>query len=283
MYNLSDVVAELRTLQGTVSVQRTDHSSGTKVKKHIPRYLFRGENYFYPNTHAGAHRFVADPRVTGQAKREIVDVMDRLREHLASWVPEKLDREALLQHYGFPTLFVDLTSSVEVAAHFAVDRNKSELGRILVCHISQSWAQKMVVDLTGIDWAIRPQRQHAYLVNVGEDGDLQRLPWVRDYRFIVTDTDSNNFCRPELVGDLKKDPTCGLLHLLAGYTDERDITEEAREWLEERIPWAPVPMEVDRDTGLFTPHLASFGRESETEGFSRPLENPNNGATKRPV
>lgn len=158
-------------------------------------------------------------------------------------IPQTAFVDALLQHYQFPTCFIDLTSSVKVAAHFAVHGNTGGPARILVYAVDELGDSAAIVDLAKISWAIRPCRQSAYMVFVGKDGDLGKKH-TKELQFNVSNSDIKAFCQSrQYVGNPEKDPASGLLNILAGYNED-NIEHDARQWLDRRIPWAAMPTRI---------------------------------------
>lgn len=88
-----------------------------------PQYLFRGQNKDYPNVVP----FIARPTLSTLERGQAYTICRRINvlssQFYSEATPFPLDEVhllALLQHYGWPTPFLDLTESVDVAIFFAL-------------------------------------------------------------------------------------------------------------------------------------------------------------------
>lgn len=109
---------------------------------------------------------------------------------------------SFLQHYGFDTSFVDLTSCILVAAFFASSRAKAkDQGQILV--LPSEKLEGRIFDLT-LEAANRPKRQKAFSIQVPEHYDLKsegvksilNPVWIN---FELTEEDKMYFDDPNLL------------------------------------------------------------------------------------
>jgi len=87
-----------------------------------PRFLFRGQTKMYPSVTAFIGR-LNDKDEIGKAYRILRRLVGQLRGQI-SRIPELLapdadETVALMQHYGWPTPFLDLTDSLDAAFFFA--------------------------------------------------------------------------------------------------------------------------------------------------------------------
>lgn len=121
-----------------------------------------------------------------------------LREHPFKAVVDKrgfhVDYHGLAQHYGIPTSLLDLTSSVEVAAFFAVarwDRDSEsfqpmETGTGVMYRFD--WTAfgpgyAKFFEPVGFGPGLRPARQHAWTFRLRPGVDFQNVPHVSAFEF----------------------------------------------------------------------------------------------------
>ena len=161
---------------------------------------------------------------------------------------------ALLQHYGFPTEIVDTTSSIEVAASFAISHNvPGKPGRILVYPMDKLIQNAIVIDLSLIDWARRPKRQCGFMIFHRNYQDWRHEHLIQDlhveeHPFVASAGDRQRFDKSAiLVGPSEQDPVSGLLNKLAYdcvLPDLSPLPKQVDKWLKERIPPADFPTRV---------------------------------------
>jgi hypothetical protein len=103
-----------------------------------PKYFFRGEKQLYKNTHSKFCRMNIESKFNRSELLELCFI----HHHLYLFLKEarfnygtpdaELSIAGLLQHYGFDTVFLDVTSDISIAANFASRNNIGEKGKILV-------------------------------------------------------------------------------------------------------------------------------------------------------
>ena len=251
---LTQLVDKLRPLESCkVRALVVDPVTGTRsqVPQAIPAFLFRGESKVYPSICSSRHRFERDTRLSRPGKSRIDWISGMLDKLLRENGLGSMGSASLLQHYGFPTEVIDTTSSIDVAASFAVYRgDANQPGRILVYPTDKLKLNAVVIDLSMIDWARRPSRQHGFMIFHREyhDWQDQRLiddVQVEEHRFVGSEQEREQFDQNSyLWGPPEKDPVSGLLHklvhdvILAGSVEPKEIVD----WLNCRIPWAPFPI-----------------------------------------
>jgi hypothetical protein len=241
------------------SILATDPETGEQENIQVPSWLFRGESVDYPNTYSSMHRFSLS-QLKPNARDEIVAVTKRLDSVLRGYGMAPMYSAALLQHYGLPTELIDVTSSLDAAAAFAAHGNSSA-GLLMAFPTEEIAKHAILIDLKRIHFARRPRHQAAFaffhreepnlknhelfkslsaerIVFKGTEQELRR--WDEHYTLIcgAPHTDATSGLLNKLVEDVV------LAHPESGkpYT----ICEEAQSWLDERIPWAPVPMRAVR-------------------------------------
>ena len=119
----------------------------------------------------------------------------------------------LLQHYGFDTSFIDVTSDINVAAFFgSCDAKPDGFGQIMV--LPTITMQTRFFDLSN-EKANRPKKQSAYALLTSEEFDLKSHQFQQEYRSIwikyrITKDDIGKFLFPELLS-LEKDQGAELI------------------------------------------------------------------------
>lgn len=244
--SLSDVMTCLRS----ISVAERPRAYGCDVmnpqsaKDCIPAYLFRGESGPYATTCSSLARLRLDPRVTPRAIKDV----GRVREFLLAAFEEKWglsseQAQGYLQHYGYPTDFIDMTSSPEVAVSFASSLRVGDEGAVCVVPTANLLPGINLIDLRHHPVAYRPRRQSAFAAHIPEYPDLKAtdavealgLTWIP---FRLTEPDAARFLpRFELL-DARSDPVAGLIWLLI--TDFGKFDDVAASLLVNRIDPAPV-------------------------------------------
>jgi hypothetical protein len=174
-----------------------------------PRYLFRGENSVYPHTKSAYHRLIDVSQVSQEF---IEDLLDLVQEILFTLTGRNIpDRDhpnyqlllnmlgGVILHYGVPIMWLDFTSEVDIAAHFAADAVPGTVVRIY---------KVRTPDVLNVIYrldhhpALRCQRQRAYAVRMGDqNADFQDR---NHYRYDVmsatlTEEDKRMFCNPGLL------------------------------------------------------------------------------------
>lgn len=147
MKSLTDIVSDINNeyVQERVLLDEFDYIKNDFVSKPNPKYLFRGENDFYPETKSNYDR------VRGFAQSDYESLYSYLLDlsvYLARnyfniydpsdprYKPTIIELGGFLQHYGFPLHWLDLTQNLNVAAFFAVYKNQSTRGRIGIIETS---------------------------------------------------------------------------------------------------------------------------------------------------
>ncbi len=120
--SLSEVVADLRS----ISVKELPQPFGFDVlntqptSESLPAFLFRGESAAFPKTCTSMARL----RTGGTLSPNALAAIDHISEALVhafgeKWGLTRAQALGFLQHYGYPTEFIDVTLDVSVAASFA--------------------------------------------------------------------------------------------------------------------------------------------------------------------
>lgn len=170
-----------------------------------------------------------------------------LEKHLG--LPKPL-AAGFLQHYGFPTELIDVSSSLEVAAFFAVWANLSGTGAITVFDTCRVTGNCRLIDLTPMSWALRPTSQHGYgifhaqFIDLRESGIVEKIQ-VHRSEFRLTPEDCVRCIREagsiytDYV-DLHDAARAVLGHLLTCMTRNDDpFSTGLAEWLARHVPPSP--------------------------------------------
>lgn len=116
-----------------------------------------------------------------------------------------------LQHYGFDTAFIDLTSDINVAAFFAAHKRVvGATGQILI--IPTEKVENQFFDLTS-DFGDRPKRQKSFVIMAHPEYDLKSAQFLNDTEskwipFRLTFEDKVKFGSSDLL-QLKGDTVAG--------------------------------------------------------------------------
>lgn len=252
---LTNLVETLRALEShTVRALVVDPISGGRSEETIPAFLFRGESKVYPSICSSRYRFERDTGLSENEKSIIECIGGKLDESLRERGLHSMCSASLLQHYGFPTEVIDTTSSIDVAASFAIsDCDTNEPGRILAYPTDKLMKNAVVIDLSMIDWARRPRRQRGFMIFHKNYLDWQHEQLIDDvhveeHRFTASEVDRQHFDKTAyLIGSPIEDPVCGLLHKLVHdvvLADTQALPSKVADWLNARIPWAQFPCRV---------------------------------------
>jgi hypothetical protein len=275
--SLSEVVAHLRA----ISVNELPQPFGFDVlirqstSKSLPAFLFRGESAAFPQTCTSLARL----RTGGTLSLNALADIDRISESLVQGFGEKwgLGRtQALgfLQHYGYPTEFIDVTLDVSVAASFASWMRVGDEGAMCVVPTKYRFPEDDLIDLRYHPMAKRPRRQSAFALHLREFPDLKSpdaiealsLTWI-PFRF--TETDAVRFAPDFELLDARSDEVAGLIWLMIG--DGAKFDDAAAGLLSQRIDPAPVfgvPLQ-DGTMALTSEDDAMFEEGGSDEAFRR--------------
>lgn len=175
-------------------------------------FMYRGQTVRYPTVGPSLLRGV--PNDEWQIKARLILERFRvaelelvLRSHPFQAVADKrgfhVDHHGLAQHYGIPTSLLDLTSSVEAAAFFAVARWDRESASFQPMETGNGvmyrfdWAAfgpgySKFFEPVGFGPGLRPARQHAWIFRLGPGIDFQQVPHVSAFEFTHSKAASAN-------------------------------------------------------------------------------------------
>jgi hypothetical protein len=107
-------ILELRNYIGT--------TFPVEIIEGIPRYLFRGENQYFPETKSSIGRLAEKHRdCVGYAQRLYMSIHHDLTLLDGYNIGGAKEATALLQHYSMPTPQIDLSGNFDVAIYFATE------------------------------------------------------------------------------------------------------------------------------------------------------------------
>ncbi len=209
----------------------------------MPAFLYRGESGVYPKTQTSMARAVS----SSLPRAAIVD-LKRVSERITRTLQRKFNLAAdqalgFLQHYGFPTEFLDATSDPQVAASFACSLRVGEAGALCIIPTRQLVEQGELVDLRIGNFAKRPRLQSAFAIRCGKYADLKdakvisalNLDWLP---FRLTHEDAARFEPNFTLLDARADELAGLIWLIIDSAGK--FNNEAAKYLSGRIDPAPV-------------------------------------------
>ena len=161
----------------------------------------------------------------------------------------------LMQHYGWPTEFIDATKSLRTAAFFArcgALENMGE-GALAVFDVATLIKNAVIVDLAEHRAAVRPRWQDAYGIWHSEYRDLKQQEAIQQMgiTWYAFRTDPSHCARvakgTELLSVLE-DEAAGLLRLwIDGAVEQHGkVSHPVAKYLAERIAQCPV---ITRRTG----------------------------------
>ncbi len=176
------------------------------------RFLYRGQNRRWRPCRATVWRGgqpSSDPQLNWILSRvRIAEFEKLLLQHpmmeLAIENKIEVDYDALAQHYGLATFWLDITSSIDIASFFAVARFDQE-GRITPCSEGNGvvyrvhWRQfedpsRSFVSITHSP-ASRPGRQHGWSIGLNRQTDFDGQEFVEALDFAQNRAHSDRIIR----------------------------------------------------------------------------------------
>lgn len=210
--NLFETVNHIKTefKQEYISMNEFDYAQNKFVHLPNPKFLFRGEG-IYPTTKSNYHRLLArNSSVTDDLTTFVIDLSIHLMNFLhpnidissLTYNPVRNNIIGLIQHYGFPIMFLDFTENVDVAAFFASHNNVSKKGRICIIETKEIIKNnEKFIKLTNSS-AKRPVLQEAFALRMFDDKpDLKntmhfKTVWLD---FDITENDINIFSNKKIL------------------------------------------------------------------------------------
>ena len=252
--SLSKVVAALRAISAEELPQPfgTDVLNAQSSRRSLPAFVFRGESAAYPKTCSSMARL----RTGGSLSPDALADIDRFSEVLVhtfgeKWGLTRAQSLGFLQHYGYPTEFIDVTFDVSVAASFASWMRVGDEGALCLVPTQYFSPRHTLIDLRYHPMALRPRRQSAFALHLPDFPDLKSpeaiealaLKWVS---FRLTESDAAQFAPDFELLDARSDEVAGLIWLMIG--DNAKFDDAAAKLLSQQIDPAPV-FGVTREDG----------------------------------
>lgn len=203
--NLTELIDYLNNefKQEEIPLDEFDYQNNCFNKKPNPKYLYRGENDFYSATKSNYHRLLDSCFFTNSQLFLFNDYIVRLLIDLMANHLQLVGRDdpnhypcineagGYLQHYGFPIMWLDFTSDINIAAFFASYKNQNRQGRICVTETTNLLNENQIFKLDK-SIAKRPTLQKAFALRMfDEKPDLKRANdfVTRWYEFNLTESD----------------------------------------------------------------------------------------------
>ena len=255
----------------------TNIATGDEYECPIPSYLFRGEVGWFDTCLSRRER-VRRGHFSGIRGKELDDIGTHvdaaLRADLEYLRHPKMLSAGLMQHYGWPTEFIDTTTSLHTASCFSRFGASSSLtqGALAVFNVITLLNNRgTIVDLGEHPIAVRPRLQEAYAVFHPEYRDLKQPQAIKNmgitwYTYRTDPQHRPRITREEELLSVLGDETAGLLRLCVdrAIKDYGKLRHSAAKCLAERI--AHCPLIIRRTDGqLVTPREAKIHVNTCTE------------------
>lgn len=189
-----------------------------------PKYLFRGErlaewktskstfsrnlynkpifpevNYYVSGIHLPTFEIINDFSLYLFLREALWSISIVDRQPLHPKIEESI--AGLMQHYGFDTGFLDLTSDILVAAYFAAGGKPGDIGQIMVLETQN--IEDKYFDLTKL-FGNRPKLQSSFVLSGTIDLDLKSNEFQKNYKplwfqFELTEDDRKKYLNPNLL------------------------------------------------------------------------------------
>jgi hypothetical protein len=248
--------------QSVVTIEAKDIDNGEPIRSfEAPKYFYRGENTIFHITSSRHHRVKYSREFNDHVRDEIAKVIRDMKLALMDFLHiEAFHALAYLQHYGFATELIDISSGIDTAAFFASYENPStenETGMICVFETEKIYRKASVIDLTNHPRALRPRLQKAYGFrsekhwNIKSDDAIKdlELKWfsfnsTKEEKLRYFKSKQNEFLPPAI-----EDVTAGRIYtclLSLGYK----VTDKTADFTVNRYTVPGVPIMIDTRTGL---------------------------------
>jgi len=239
--NLTELINYLNFTynQSKIQTRIFDFETIGEIEYLEPKYFYRGESDSYPYTRTTLVRLLQEGKLKPSELTEYIFVHYNLylflRESLfgISCVEEadhgkpniELFISGILQHYGFDTSFLDVTSDLKIAANFASMNNVGTKGRILVIE-SNSLNHDNSNYYFGLIKCpgLRPQRQSSYVIfdqfrNLDlKDNNFLSAHGGNWFDFKLTKEDKERFCDSSILS-IENDEVAQQLNEWWNYAD----------------------------------------------------------------
>lgn len=230
--------------------QRTP--SGIVFPHPAPKYLYRGECGLFETTESSLKR-LEHSCLLGETEQEpfkkIYKAL-RWRFRQGDYDNSEWSADGLLQHYGIPTEVIDFSSSLKVAAAFAVSKPQ-RYGRI--CIVTKPIGfEAETVEYIDHPWAVRARRQKAFGIRPVRFSDLKadeartRLGTIwAEFPITEADLEIRRDFYDSLV-DESSDPNASIVRAELNHYVEQfgKIPHKLAQYLTDRVPMVPRFLKV---------------------------------------
>jgi FRG domain len=252
---LDDCLAHIQQAHGQKLIQHVakDLDTGKPTEVEMPSFLYRGEVGWFDACVSRMERVRLGhfPGVTRKQLNRIRQDTDRELQSRLCLHP--MLSAGLMQHYGFPTEFMDATSSTKTAAYFSRLGAATAMteGSVAVFDMSVLSKNAIVVDLNDHAAAVRPRHQEAYGVFSRTHRNLKDPEAMSDmgitwYTFLGDSQTTARVLAGVGLLSVGDDETAGILRLwLDGSIKKHGkLTQPAAEYLANRIAHCPMVAKV---------------------------------------
>lgn len=226
--------------------------SGLIVPHRAPKYLYRGECGLFETTESSLTRLERSGFLDETERECLRKIREALlwRFRREDYGNTEWNAKGLLQHYGIPTEILDFSSSLEVAAAFAISK-MSTRGRI--CIVTKPiGVEAATIEYTNHPWAERALRQKAFGIRPVQFSDLKgddartRLGalWA-EFPIRPEDRESRREFYDSLV-DESSDPNAAMVRAEVNHYVEHfgKIPHKIAQYLTDRVPMTPRFLKV---------------------------------------
>jgi hypothetical protein len=222
---------------------------GYSGKLPAPAFLYRGERTnAYSSTFSMLNRVMSDRSLPPKCRQTILELGERLTVDIARFLGISPAMAAgLLQHYEYPTRFLDFTANIATAAFFAVQGEVGSVGLVCVLAVQKASALSAILDLTEHPRAARPRRQSGYVVSSPGFPDCKSkaaiealgLEW---FEFTLAREDQLAFGSARGLLDAHSDVAAGILQLCIDAAGK--MNDWSAKWLAEHVVAAPFVTQI---------------------------------------
>ena len=269
--------------QGMVLKQVNRIGADVTFAHEIPRYYYRGKSKVYPSTTSSMQRVQAtqSPRVVSDVLKVVGDVDSQLQGWLGI---DSMLSAGYLQHYGFPTELLDISSSLETAGFFGSYPDAQSIpqeGCLCVFDTECILNKSVVIDLTEHDYALRPRLQSAYTFFHRDYLDIKAQECVADlslhwfYYKTSIDEKKGYFNRLKYLPSSLDDVTAGFIYMQLSNLAYK-VSDAAADYLVNKCPIPVVPIVIESTTGIaktFKQANIKFDEDVERYNLYRILSN----------
>jgi hypothetical protein len=220
--NLTELIEQISRSykQSKIQTRIFDFETIREIESLEPKYFYRGESNSYPNTRTTLVRLLQEGKLKSDELTEYIYVHHNLYLFLREVFfgiscVETTDHgkpnielfiSGILQHYGFDTSFLDITSDLLIAANFASMNDVGSKGKILILESNSlnNDSTNYYFDLTKC-LGSRPKVQSSYVIfDQLKNLDLKDKSFLSKHNgiwfdFELTKEDKERFCNTSIL------------------------------------------------------------------------------------